>query len=189
MTDVIPFLMPLAGGLLLAAATGLRTFLPLCILSWAAYFDIIPLNDSFRWLDSLSAVLCFTAAVIVEVIGDKFPVVDHALDVIGTFTKPIAALVVVAASLNGIDPLYAVIAGIIGGSSVATVVHVVKAKGRLLANAASMGLAAPVLSIIEDGLCAGIAIAAILVPIVAVVLLVLAILFMRRRRTLRRQHA
>jgi len=169
----VAVIVPLLAGILLAGATGLRAFLPLCVVSWAAYFDLLPLNESFAWIDSLPAVVAFTAAVVVELTGDKIPVVDHVLDALGLFVKPIAGFVIVAASLDKVDPLYAVIFGVIAGSSVATGVHLLKAKSRVLANAASFGVAAPVLSFLEDGVSISMVLLAILVPLVAVAVVVL----------------
>ncbi len=50
------------GGLLglgLAAATGLRTFLPLLLLSAAVHFELfgVVLNESMQWLGSTSALV------------------------------------------------------------------------------------------------------------------------------------
>ncbi len=164
------FLPPLIAGIMLAAATGLRAFLPLCMLSWAAYLDWVQLGGSFAWLDSLPAVVAFTAAVLFELAGDKIPAVDHLLDFLGTFVKPLAALVITAASVSDIAPLYVVIAAMIGGASIATGVHLVKAKGRLLANAASFGLAAPVVSVLEDCISFTMVLAAIFVPVAAILI-------------------
>lgn len=186
------FIPPLIAGIMLAAATGLRAFLPLCMLAWAAYLDWIPLSSSFAWLDSLPAVVAFTAAVLFELAGDKIPAVDHLLDVLGTFVKPLAALVITAASVSDIAPLYVVIAAMIGGASIATGIHLVKAKGRLLANAATFGLAAPVVSLLEDGLSFTIVLAAIFVPIAAIFVLAglgfLLVPIVRDRGRARSQH-
>lgn len=177
---VTTYMMPLAAGMMLAAATGLRAFLPICAVSWLAYLDVIRLNASFEWMDSLPAVIAFSVAVVFEVIGDKVPVVDHVLDVIGVFVKPVAALVLVAASLTETDTLYAVIFGLIGGASVATGVHLLKAKGRVVANAATFGVAAPVVSAAEDAMTAGIVITAIFLPLLALALVVVAVIMLIR---------
>ena len=43
-------------GVALAAATGFRVFLPMLIVSGAAYTGHLQLDDSFAWLGSLSAL-------------------------------------------------------------------------------------------------------------------------------------
>ncbi|MFM7627151.1 MAG: DUF4126 family protein, partial [Gammaproteobacteria bacterium] len=45
-------LLPIALGVALAAAVGLRVFLPLCALSVAGHFGWVPLAGEFAWLAS-----------------------------------------------------------------------------------------------------------------------------------------
>ena len=80
-------------GLGLSASTGLNTFLPLLLLSTAARFHIagIELGQKFDWLSSDTAIIVLIVASIVEIIADKVPAVDHFLDSIGTFVRPLAA--------------------------------------------------------------------------------------------------
>jgi hypothetical protein len=43
-------------GIGLAAATGFRVFLPMLIVSGAAYTGHLPLSDNFAWLGTASAL-------------------------------------------------------------------------------------------------------------------------------------
>ena len=43
-------------------------------------FDFIPLGARFEWLESTPALIVFGVAVLAEVLADKIPVVDHALE-------------------------------------------------------------------------------------------------------------
>ncbi len=176
------YLLPVFAGVCLAAAAGLRAFLPLAAVAWGAWLEWIPLNESFAWLGSPVAVTAFTAAVVIEILGDKFPAVDHALDALATVVKPVAATILVAASFTELDPLYAVIAGLVGGATIATGVHVVKAKGRLLSNLLTFGFAAPILSVLEDLLAVLLIAAALLLPLAGLVLIAVVAFFILRRR-------
>ncbi len=179
---------PVTMGLCLAGATGFRVFLPLCLLSWAARLDILPLNGSFEWLSSNAALITFTVAVILEFIGDKFPVVDHALDAIGIFVKPVVGALIMAAPLVTLDPLIACVVGAVAGGSIAGGIGLAKAKGRLVANTATLGFAAPVISVIEDILTVLLSVMAIIFPVVALAGVIVLVVFismriLRRRRT------
>ncbi len=173
-------------GVALAASAGLRAFLPLLVVGAAGRLGWIPLSDGFRWLAADASLVVFGIAVVVEIAADKFPVVDHALDVVQTFVKPVAGAVLVASVVTDLRPLPAAVLAIVLGGTVAGTVHVVKAKTRLLSTATTAGTVNPVLSVGEDaGSLLG-SVAALVVPVlvglVAVVALVgLAAWGIRRR--------
>lgn len=179
--------MQIAAGLVLAAACGLRAFLPLSLVSLAAYFNYLPLHPKVAWLGSLPAVVVFGAAVVFEVLGDKFPVVDHFLDVLGTFVRPAAGALVAFGMLPDLDPTYALAVALVAGAPLALGVHLVKAKSRLAVNLLTLGVAGPVLSLLEDLLALLAAVLALLLPIAALglavgVAVLLAAKFGRPRR-------
>jgi len=183
-TWVLPALL----GLGLASATGLRTFLPLLMLALAARFGLfgVTLNEHLGWLGSLPAIAALTVAAVVEFAGDKIPVVDHALTVVGAFTRPVAGAVAAASVFAGLDPTTAAIAGIIVGAPAAFAFNAVQGGTRLTSTATTGGLGNPVLSFIEDGLSFGMVLIAFLAPIIVpVVLIVLAVLLFRLANRLR----
>lgn len=158
-------------GLVLSASAGFRAFLPLAVLAWCAHLEAIEVNETFRWVGTETAVIVFTAAILFEAIGDKFPAVDHALDALGVFVKPISATLVTAISLSSIDPVYAIVIGIAAGGAVATGLHLLKAKTRLLGNLLTMGAAAPILSVLEDVAAVLLVILAFFIPVIGVALI------------------
>ena len=81
----------LIAGIGIAAAAGLRAFLPLFAMGIAQRFGIIGLHAKFEWLSSDVALVALGAATLIEVLADKVPVVDHFLDMAATFLRPIAA--------------------------------------------------------------------------------------------------
>src|SRR5271168_5008637 len=69
-------------GVALAAATGFRVFLPMLIVSGAAYTGHLHLDDAFAWLGSPSALIMLSVAALVEVLAYYVPVIDSLLDVV-----------------------------------------------------------------------------------------------------------
>ena len=166
----------LAMGVSLAACAGLRAFLPLFVVGVAGRLELIPLTHRFEWLESWPALTVFGVAVVAELLADKFPVVDHFLDTLQTFVKPIAGTILAASVLAGLSPLLATVLGLVTGGTAAGAVHLGKAKLRLASSVTTAGIANPVISVIEDlGALVG-SIGAILVPVLMLFLLGLAAL-------------
>ncbi len=145
-------------GVSLAASCGLRAFLPPFVVGLAVRLGAtevllgrpLELNPAFAWLSSTPALVVFGVAVVVELVADKVPVVDHALDLVQTLVRPLAGMLVVAANLRDLPPLPAAVIGLVLGGTIAGGVHVAKAKIRLLSTLGTGGAASPVLSGIED---------------------------------------
>jgi uncharacterized membrane protein len=139
-------------GLGLSASTGLNTFLPLLLLAAAAKFEIagITLGEKFEWLSSDVAIIVLIIACVAELIADKVPAVDHFLDTIGTFVRPVAGATAVASVLTDVDPMVAALVGIMMGAPTSLGFHTLKAGTRVASSAATFGCANPVISIVED---------------------------------------
>jgi hypothetical protein len=181
-------------GLGLSASTGLNTFLPLLLFSAAARFQIagITLGDKFDWLASDAAIIGLIIASVIEIVGDKVPAVDHFLDSIGTFMRPLAASLGTAAALTGVDvdPTVAAIAGIIIGAPTSLGLHSLKAGTRVASSATTFGCANPVISIVEDVLSFALTVISLFVPIlVPIALAALVFLLWRLVKRLRARPA
>ena len=74
----------IALGIGLAAAVGFRVFLPLLVMSAAAYTGHLPLDDGFAWLATPTALAMLSVAAIVEILAYYVPGVDNLLDTIAT---------------------------------------------------------------------------------------------------------
>lgn len=183
-TWVLPALL----GLGLASATGLRTFLPLLMLALVARFELfgVSLNDQMAWLADWPAIAALGTAAMIEFAGDKIPVVDHGLNVLGAFTRPVAGAVAAGSVFAGLDPTTAAVAGVIVGAPTAFAFNAAQGGTRLASTATTGGLGNPVLSLIEDVLSFLTVMLAFLVPVlVPVVLIVLAVLVFRLARRMR----
>ncbi len=137
-------------GTSLAACAGLRAFLPLLAVGVAGKLELLPLAQSFKWLSSWPALIVFGVAVVVELLADKFPLVDHTLDMLHVAVKPIAGVILVTCVLTELSPLQSTVLGLILGGSVAASVHVAKSQVRLLSSVSTGGLANPLVSLLED---------------------------------------
>ncbi len=151
----------------LAASTGLNTFIPLLLLSAAARFHLagIELGEKFGWLTSDVAILVLVVAALVEIVADKVPTVDHFLDSIGTFVRPVAGALASASVLTDMDPALAAILGIVVGAPISLGLHTLKAGARLTSSVATLGCANPVLSLVEDIVSLVLSLLAIFLPI------------------------
>lgn len=134
----------------LSACAGLRAFIPPLALSLFAMTGHITLSPQFSWLARWEVAAIFGLAVVIELIADKYPGVDHALDSAALVIKPAVGALVASSVITGVDPLLALILGVILGGGTAGVVHVGRAKLRLLSTAFTGGLGNPLLSVAED---------------------------------------
>jgi Domain of unknown function (DUF4126) len=177
MTDV---LLSLALGIGLAAAVGLRVFLPLLVVAVAAYFGKIPLAPAFSWLASLPAIVMLAIAAVVEVAGYYIPGVDNLLDTISAPLALIAGTLVVAAPLWDLPPLLKWTAAILAGGGTAGLAHGVTSLLRAKSTVTTGGLANPVLATGELGGSLALSILALAVPFIALLLVVLLLVVVYR---------
>lgn len=181
-SSLAEFLPSLALGIALAACAGLRAWLPLFLASLLARTGWLDLGPSFQFLASNKALLLFAVATFIEIVGDKVPMVDHALDAIGTPLRPAAGALLAASVMGQVsDPLTALVLGTAVGAPAALVPHAAKTALRAASTTFTGGLANPILSLIEDGASFVLFVLAVLVPLVVVGLLALTLLLITRR--------
>lgn len=173
-------------GVGLAACAGLRAWLPLLVAGVLARFGVIELGDSFSFVSSTPALVVFGVATVAEIVADKVPAVDHALDVISTVVRPAAGALLAASAIYQVkDPLVAVGIGIIVGAPVALAPHAAKSALRAASTATTAGIANPIVSFIEDGLTLGLLVLVVLLPLFSLALLALSIWIFFRTRSRR----
>ena len=106
-------------GVGLAAATGLRVFLPMLVVSVAAYTGHLPLDNSFAWLATPSALTMLSVAALVEVLAYYVPAVDNLLDALASPAALVAGTIVSAAVMTDVPPMVKWTAAVIAGGGVA----------------------------------------------------------------------
>ena len=165
-------LIGIALGIGLAAATGFRIFIPLLIAGLAARFDIVPLGDSFQWLESTPALLTLGTAAVLETLAYYVPGVDHALDVLAGPVTLAAGVVASAAVMADVPPALMWPVAVIAGGGAAGLTKGSTALLRAKSGVATGGLANPVISTVETVGATGLAVMAIVVPVLCFVAVV-----------------
>lgn len=195
--------MELMTGFGLASAAGLNAYIPLLSMGLLGrYTNLVNLPSGWSWLENGWVLGIVAVLLIVEIVADKIPALDSINDTIQTFVRPTSGGIVFG---SGTAAQTAAVANpaefartgqwvpIAIGVVTALVVHLTKTAVRPAANVVTAGVAAPVLSTIEDVTSFGLTFAAILIP--ALVLLILIALFwgafwlLRRRRRKRNRAA
>ncbi len=151
----------------LAAATGLRVFIPLLALSLAARADVVTLIPSLDWIDSGGALVVFVVAAAVEVGSYLIPVVDNLLDTVATPAAAVAGTIVMASVLVDIDPLWAWSLAVIAGGGAAAAVQGTTVVARAASTATTAGAVNPALATGEAVGSAGLSLLSIAIPVLA----------------------
>ena len=151
----------------LSASAGLNAYIPLLIVGLLArYTNAIKLSAPWDMLTEPWVLLVLAVLLLIEIVADKIPAVNHFNDVLQTFVRPVAGAITFAASAHIITDLHPVVA-MICGLFVAGTVHGVKALAiRPAVTASTGGTANPVVSTAEDILATVLSIIAVLIPVV-----------------------
>jgi uncharacterized membrane protein len=180
----------------LATAAGLNAYIPLLMLGLLSRFtDLVTLPHGWSWLENSWVMAIVAVLLVVEIVADKVPALDSVNDAIQTFVRPTAGGIVfgsgTAAQTAAVtDPGAFAHSGqwipVVVGVLTALVVHLGKTAVRPAANVATAGVAAPVLSTVEDFTSVVLVFLAILIPVLVLVAMILlawlVIGFLRRRR-------
>lgn len=179
----VDWLPAVALAIALAATAGVRAWLPLLLAGLLVRAGWLELGPSFAFLGSTKALVIFGVATVIEILGDKIPAVDHALDVLGAPLKLGAGALLAAAAFGTVsDPLTSVVLGVAVGAPTALVPHAAKSLFRAASTALTGGLANPLISLLEDVVAIALFALAVLVPIaVAGGVLLVVTLVVRRR--------
>ena len=175
----------IALGVVLAAATGFRVFLPMLIVSGAAYTGHLSLDNSFAWLATPFALTMLGIAALVEVLAYYVPGVDNLLDAVATPAAFVAGTIVSAAVITDLPPMAKWMAAIIAGGGTASLTQGVTTILRAKSTVVTGGLGNPVIATGELGGSVLLSLLALAAPAaaVAVVILLLWLAF----RVIRRQ--
>ena len=169
--------MELLTGFGLATAAGLNAYIPLLALGLLSRFtDLVTLPHGWAWLENSWVMAIVAVLLVVEVVADKIPALDSVNDAIQTFVRPTAGGIVFgsgtasgpAVASPARSRVWESIAVAIGVVT-ALVVSLTKSAVRPAANVATAGMAAPVLSTVEDGISVSLVFVAILVPVLVLV--------------------
>ncbi|BBZ32294.1 DUF4126 domain-containing protein [Mycolicibacterium confluentis] len=168
-------------GLGLSSAAGLNAYIPMLMLGLLARFtDVVNLPQGWSWMENGWVLAILAVLLIVEVVADKVPALDSINDTVQTFVRPAAGGIVfgsgTAAQTAAVaDPGEWAQSGqwvpVVIGVVIALVVSLTKSAVRPAANVATAGVAAPVLSTLEDVTSVGLVLVALLLPVLVLVFL------------------
>jgi hypothetical protein len=158
----------------LSASAGLNAYIPLLTVGVIAHYtDWIKLSSPYDTLANPWVLIVIGVLLIIEMLADKIPAVNHVNDIIQTGIRPAAGAIIFAASAHAITNVHPVVA-IICGLLVSGSVHLVKSAAVRPAVTATTGGAANVpVSIAEDVIATGVSILSIVIPVLVVVFLVI----------------
>ena len=172
----------------LSASAGLNAYIPLLVVGAIAHYfpNTLNLSTPFDLLANPWILILLGVLVIIEMVADKVPAVNHINDLIQTVVRPVAGAIAFAASANVITDVSPVLA-LACGLLVAGSVHTVKAAAIRPAVTATTGGAGNVpVSIAEDIFAFIASVLAVMIPVImgtiTIVLLVLVIWWWMNRR-------
>jgi hypothetical protein len=173
-------------GVVLAASTGFRVFLPMLIASGAAYTGYLPLDESFAWLGTPLALTMLGVAALVEVVAYYFPGIDNLLDTLAAPAALVAGTVLSAAVMTDLPPMLKWTAAIVAGGGAASLTQFVTTALRAKSTIFTAGIGNSAVATAELGGAFVLPLLALAAPLVAlgIVLLLLwmAIRMLRRLR-------
>lgn len=187
--------MELLTGFGLATAAGLNAYIPMLVMGLLGRFTVlVNLPPGWSWLENGWVLTIVAMLLAVEIVADKVPALDSVNDTVQTLVRPTAGGIVfgsgTAAQTAAVtNPGEFASSGqwvpVAIGVITALVVHLTKTAVRPAANVATGGVAAPVLSTVEDLTSVSLTFIAILIPalvLIVVIALVWAAAWLLRRR-------
>ncbi len=171
----------------LSASAGLNAYIPLLIVGVLAHYtNLIHLSSPWDLLANPWILIMLGLLLIIEMVADKVPVVNHLNDLIQTIVRPAAGAIAFAAStdvIHGINPVLAMACGLLVAGSV----HVVKSAAvRPVVTATTGGVGNVPVSIAEDVTSTVVSFLSVLVPVAIAVLvgflIILILWWLARRR-------
>jgi hypothetical protein len=186
-------------GIALSAACGFRVFVPMLVMSMAAYAGPplslppglewlqsltghLPLAPGFDWIGTPLAVKAFGIATICEIAAYYIPWLDHLLDHIASPAAVLAGILVMASSVTGLSPFLHWILAIIAGGATAGVVQGITVGTRASSTATSLGATNWVVSTAEWIGAILLSVLALLLPAIILIVVGAILIFTSRRK-------
>jgi hypothetical protein len=160
-------------GVGLAAAVGFRVFLPMLVMSIAAYSGHLHLSSGFAWLGTAPALLMLAIAAVIEVVAYYIPGVDNLLDALAAPAALIAGTVVAAAVMADLPPIVKWSTAVIAGGGAAGLTQGITSLLRLKSTTLTAGLGNHAVATGELGGALGLSLLALGAPLLALAALAL----------------
>jgi glucan phosphoethanolaminetransferase (alkaline phosphatase superfamily) len=170
----------IALGIGLSASAGFRAFIPLLIAGIASHFGVLPLGESFEWMGSTLALICFGAAAVLEVLAYYIPFIDNLIDTIATPLSIVAGTLLMTSVFPAENEWMKWILGFIVGGGAAATIQSGSTITRLFSSKFTAGAGNPVVSTTEGVAATGFSILSLIIPIIVAILIVILIVFILR---------
>lgn len=173
----------IAMGIALSACCGFRVFIPMLGASIAAYQNWYALPVDMSWMGSLSAVICFGTAAVLEIAAYYIPFVDNLLDTIATPLAAVAGTILAASFLPIADfnPMLKWLLAIIAGGGAATTIQAGTGLLRLASTKTTAGVGNSFFATGENALAVSGTVLSFVVPVMIAVIFLLLIGWILRK--------
>ena len=169
----------------LSGAAGLNAWLPLFASALLDRLDIVELAAPFDQLSSTAGLVLLAVLTTADFVGDKIPLVDHVLHLIGTVVAPVSGAILFTGQ-TGLETDLPTLAAVLLGGTTAGTIHAGRSTVRPVSTATTGGVGNPVLSLTEDAGSLVLVVLAFALPLVALLLVIaLAAGFFSLRRRVR----
>lgn len=175
-------------GLALSTAAGLRIFVPLLLTGLAGRFGYLPLAPGMSWIASDAALIAFATATVLEIGAYYVPWLDNLLDTLATPAAVTAGVIAMAAVTPDLPPLLRWTLAIVAGGGVAGMVQAGTALLRLKSSAFTAGAGNPVLATGELMGSLALSALAVILPLLAGAMAVVALIVLAWRLAAMRRH-
>ena len=171
----------------LSGAAGLNAFLPLFASALLDRLDVVELAAPFDQLSSTAGLVLLAVLTAADFVGDKIPLVDHVLHLLGTVVAPASGAILFAGQ-TGLETDLPTLAAVLLGGATAGTIHAGRSTVRPVSTATTGGIGNPVLSLGEDAASLLLVVIAFVLPFVALLLVIaLAVGFFSLRSRVRRR--
>ena len=167
-------------GIGLSAACGFRVFVPLLGLSIASHSGHLELAQEFAWLGSTVGLATVSVATLLEISAYYVPWLDNLMDSIATPAAIVAGTMVSASFMTEMSPMLQWSLAAVAGGGLAGAIQTATVLVRGGSTATTGGLANPVVSTTELAVSTGVTVMAILVPVLAGLVVLIALFFLAR---------
>lgn len=174
----------------LSGFSGLRAFLPLGLVGLISRFGLFGAFDlagtRFAIIENPWVIGALLVLAVLEIIGDKIPLLDSALDVPAWPVRILAGAVIFGAALAQED-MGVTAAGMVGGGAIAATANAVKSIIRPAATVTGGGTLNPFISFFEDVAAAIGTLMVMLLPILGLLLVAFLIFLVYRVRKIKQR--
>ena len=169
----------------LSGAAGLNAWLPLFASALLDRLDVVQLAAPFDQLSSTAGLVLLAVLTTADFVGDKIPLVDHVLHLVGTVVAPVSGAILFTGQ-TGLETDLPTLAAVLLGGTTAGAIHAGRSTVRPVSTATTGGVGNPVLSLTEDAGSLVLVMLAFALPLVALLLVIaLAAGFFSLRRRVR----